>query len=187
MATIPSTNFTSAQVIEEAAGSIRAFNSNDTDVRTLAGVLSGGYSSADWAGKSSGPSVIFVPNNISPEFGSDLALYLYPTKQYLFYDNTAEINYSGTWTSVALALNTNYQVTIKNRVTGDITPINVSNTMSSSPAAYILNNGESVTFTANASTLSKNIVILPRVDITSRTLELEVTIGSSTGILSIFA
>lgn len=53
MATIPSTNFTSAQVIEEAAGSIRAFTSNDADVRNLAGVLSGGYSSANWAGKSS--------------------------------------------------------------------------------------------------------------------------------------
>lgn len=53
MATIPSTNFTSAQVIQEAGGSVRSFNSNDTDVRTLAGVLTGGYSSANWAGKSS--------------------------------------------------------------------------------------------------------------------------------------
>jgi hypothetical protein len=63
MATIPSTNFTSAQVIEEAGGSIRSFNSNDTDVRTLAGVLTGSYSSADWAGKSSFSP--FVPNAIS--------------------------------------------------------------------------------------------------------------------------
>lgn len=53
MATIPSTNYSSADVILEAAGSVRAFNSNDADVRNLAGVPSGGYSSADWAGKSS--------------------------------------------------------------------------------------------------------------------------------------
>ena len=63
MATIPSTNFTSAQVIEEAAGSVRAFTSNDADVRNLAGVPSGGYSSANWAGKSS--FAAFVPSTFS--------------------------------------------------------------------------------------------------------------------------
>ena len=41
MATIPSTNYSSADVIQEAAGSVRAFNSNDADVRNLAGVPSG--------------------------------------------------------------------------------------------------------------------------------------------------
>ncbi|MGL5471616.1 MAG: hypothetical protein ACRDCT_26145 [Shewanella sp.] len=60
MATIPSSNFTSAQVIEEASGgTIRAFSSNDADVRALAEKPSGMYSSADWAGRSSVPPFVF--------------------------------------------------------------------------------------------------------------------------------
>lgn len=75
MATIPSTNYSSAAVIQEAAGSIRAFNSNDTDVRTLAGVLTGSYSSADWAGKSAKPLINFVATRLDayPDIESPIA------------------------------------------------------------------------------------------------------------------
>ncbi|MCL1142989.1 hypothetical protein [Shewanella gaetbuli] len=50
---IPLTNFSSADVIKEARGSIQPFNSNDADVRNLAGYPSGMYNSGDWAGVSS--------------------------------------------------------------------------------------------------------------------------------------
>lgn len=65
MATIGTSNFTSAEVVAEVRGSTQSFSSNDDDIRALAGKTSGSYSSADWAGKSALPALAFSPSQLS--------------------------------------------------------------------------------------------------------------------------
>ncbi|MGL4639193.1 MAG: hypothetical protein ACRCZA_01625 [Shewanella sp.] len=102
MATIPSSNFTSAQVIQEASGgTIRAFSSNDADVRDLAKKPSGMYSSADWAGKSSFAD--FVPNSAmywADSYTSLGGIELCLGGRFIIYDLFPSSADEGAWTSV---------------------------------------------------------------------------------------
>lgn len=136
---------------------------------------------------SSGPIVNFVPNSVSPTYGYDLQYEIYPTGLWHMYDNQEGTEYDGKWSDIAMKLGTSYQVTIKNAGT-EVTPINILNTMATNNGVYVLNTGQSVTFTATPTNLTNQyILITNREDITGRTLVLEMTINNTTSTFRIFA
>lgn len=176
MATIPSTNYSSADVILEAAGSVRAFNSNDADVRKLAGVLSGGYSSADWAGKSNAASLLFTPTFYNHGGNATIGYIELSSDGVMHYGGYED--FVGSWLTKALVIGQNYTITFKNA--------------SSTPSVlyYALENvgipdmqgdlfrTQSVTVTITAA--ANNFIYLQSTDVIDNNVLIEITLNGVT-------
>ena len=176
MATIPSTNYSSADVIQEAAGTVRSFNSNDTDVRTLAGVLSGSYSSADWAGKSNAASLLFTPTFYNHGGNATYGYIELSSDGVMHYGGNGD--FVGSWLTKALVIGQPYTITFKNA--------------SSTPSVlyYALENvgipdrqgdlfrGQSVTVTITAA--ANNFIYLQSTDVIDNNVSIEITLNGVT-------
>lgn len=185
MATIPSTNYSSADVIQEAAGSVRAFNSNDTDVRTLAGVPSGGYSSADWAGKSNAASLLFTPTFYN-HGGNASYGYIELSSDGVMHYGGDELDFIGSWLTRSLVIGQPYTITIKNASsTSSVLSYSLANVGLPAGTQGNLFRTQAVTYTITAA--ANNLIYLESSDVIDNNVSIEITLNGVTKIFDIIS